>query len=118
MPDEVEVEQEGETRRARLIETGEPVVIGDAEKMSKSKKNVVSPEEIAEAYGVDAARLFVMSDSPPERDVQWTTGGIKGAWRLVNRIWEQFDAQPAGRRARRRRATTRARSSSAARPTG
>jgi leucyl-tRNA synthetase len=45
---------------------------------------------------VDAARLFVMSDSPPERDVQWTTGGIKGAWRLVNRIWDAFDAQPAG----------------------
>jgi leucyl-tRNA synthetase len=93
-PDVVEVEQEGETRRARLLENGEPVVIGDAEKMSKSKKNVVSPEEIAEAYGVDAARFFVMSDSPPDRDVQWTTGGIKGAWRLVNRIWEQFDSQP------------------------
>ncbi len=93
-PDVVAVEQDGETRRARLLENGEPVVIGDAEKMSKSKKNVISPEEIAEAYGVDAARLFVMSDSPPERDVQWTTGGIKGAWRLVNRIWEQFDSQP------------------------
>jgi len=95
-PDDVAVDQEGDTRRARLLETGEPVVIGDAEKMSKSKKNVVSPEEIAEAYGVDAARFFVMSDSPPDRDVQWTTGGIKGAWRLVNRIWELFDAHPAG----------------------
>jgi leucyl-tRNA synthetase len=95
-PDDVEVAQEGEARRARLLDGGEPVVIGDAEKMSKSKKNVISPEEIAEAYGVDAARLFVMSDSPPERDVQWTTGGIKGAWRLVNRIWEQFDSQPLG----------------------
>jgi leucyl-tRNA synthetase len=95
-PNEVEVVQEGETRRARLLETGEPVVIGDTEKMSKSKRNVVSPEEIAEAYGVDAARLFVMSDSPPERDVQWTTGGIQGAWRLGNRIWDEFDSQPAG----------------------
>jgi leucyl-tRNA synthetase len=95
LPEDVAVEQEGDTRRARLIETGEGVVIGDAEKMSKSKRNVVSPEEIADAYGVDAARFFVMSDSPPERDVQWTTGGIKGAWRLVNRIWEQFDAQAA-----------------------
>ena len=95
-PQDVEVAQEGETRRAKLIETGEPVVIGDIEAMSKSKRNGVSPEQIAEAYGVDAARLFVMSDSPPERDVQWTTGGIKGAWRLVNRIWDAFDAQPAG----------------------
>jgi leucyl-tRNA synthetase len=94
-PNEVEVAQEGDTRRATLIETGEPVVIGDSEKMSKSKRNVVSPEEIAEAYGVDAARLFVMSDSPPERDVQWTTGGIQGAWRLGNRIWDEFDSQPA-----------------------
>ncbi|HEX4196920.1 MAG TPA: leucine--tRNA ligase [Caulobacteraceae bacterium] len=95
-PNEVEVVQEGDTRRATLIETGEPVVIGDTEKMSKSKRNVVSPEEIAEAYGVDAARLFVMSDSPPERDVQWTTGGIQGAWRLGNRIWDEFDSQPVG----------------------
>jgi leucyl-tRNA synthetase len=93
-PSEVEVFQEGDARRATLIETGEPVVIGDSEKMSKSKRNVVSPEEIAEAYGVDAARLFVMSDSPPERDVQWTTGGIQGAWRLGNRIWDEFDSQP------------------------
>ena len=95
-PAEVDIEQEGETRRARLIDTGEAVIVGDAEKMSKSKRNVVSPEAIADAYGVDAARLFVMSDSPPERDVQWTTGGIKGAWRLANRIWDQFDAQPPG----------------------
>ncbi len=93
-PDAVDVAQEGESRRARLIETGEPIVVGDSEKMSKSKKNVVSPEAIADAYGVDAARLFVMSDSPPERDVQWTTGGIEGAWRLVNRMWQEFDAQP------------------------
>jgi len=95
-PQAVEIVTEGETRRAHLIETGEPVVIGDIESMSKSKKNVVSPEEIADAHGVDAARLFVMSDSPPERDVQWTTGGIKGAWRFVNRIWDEFDSQPAG----------------------
>jgi leucyl-tRNA synthetase len=64
--------------------------------MSKSKKNTYSPETIAEAYGVDAARLFVMSDSPPERDVQWTTGGIEGAWRFVHRVWNEFDSQPAG----------------------
>jgi len=95
-PHAVEIVTEGETRRAHLIETGEPVVIGDIESMSKSKKNVVSPEEIADAHGVDAARLFVMSDSPPERDVQWSTGGIKGAWRFVNRVWDEFDSQPIG----------------------
>jgi leucyl-tRNA synthetase len=62
--------------------------------MSKSKRNVVDPEAISADYGVDAARLFVMSDSPPERDVQWTTGGIEGAWRFVNRVWNEFDSQP------------------------
>jgi leucyl-tRNA synthetase len=95
-PDAVEIVTEGDTRRACLVEGGEPLVIGDIEKMSKSKKNVVSPEAIAEAYGVDAARLFVMSDSPPERDVQWTTGGIQGAWRFVNRVWNEFDTQTVG----------------------
>jgi len=60
--------------------------------MSKSKKNVVAPEDIFEQYGVDAARLFVMSDSPPERDVQWTTGGVEGAGRFVQRVWNEFDA--------------------------
>ena len=94
-PAMVEIIAEGATRRARLLETGEPLVIGDIEKMSKSKKNVVAPEDIFETYGVDAARLFVMSDSPPERDVQWTIGGIKGAWRFVNQVWTEFDSQPA-----------------------
>jgi leucyl-tRNA synthetase len=94
-PSEVEVVAEGAARRARLIEGGEPVVIGDAEKMSKSKRNTVTPSVIFDDYGVDAARLFVMSDSPPDRDVQWTTGGIEGAWRFVNRVWNEFDSQPA-----------------------
>ena len=79
-----------------MLETGEALTIGDIEKMSKSKKNVVAPEDIFETYGVDAARLFVMSDSPPDRDVQWTTGGIKGAWRFINQVWTEFDNQPPG----------------------
>jgi leucyl-tRNA synthetase len=62
--------------------------------MSKSKRNVVAPADIAGVYGVDAARIFVLSDSPPERDVQWTAAGVEGAWRLVNRIWAEFDAFP------------------------
>jgi leucyl-tRNA synthetase len=94
-PKDVEVAAEGNSRRARLIETGEPVTIGDVEKMAKSKKNTVAPGEIFEAYGVDAARLFVLSDSPPERDTQWSTSGVAGAWRFVNRVWDEFDSQPA-----------------------
>jgi leucyl-tRNA synthetase len=95
-PRDVLIEVEGKTRRARLTETGEPVVIGDVEKMSKSKRNTVTPDEIFDVYGVDAARLFVLSDSPPERDAQWSTGGVQGAWRFVNRVWDEFDSQPKG----------------------
>jgi leucyl-tRNA synthetase len=91
-PGAVEITSEGMTRRARVALTGEPVVIGDVEKMSKSKRNVVAPGDIAASHGVDAARLFVLSDSPPERDVQWTTAGVEGAARLMNRIWGEFDA--------------------------
>ena len=93
-PREVEVIVEGKSRRARLLENGADVVIGDVEKMSKSKRNTVAPEEIFDAYGVDAARLFVLSDSPPERDAQWSNAGVAGAWRFVNRVWEEFDSQP------------------------
>jgi leucyl-tRNA synthetase len=90
-PDEVE------PRDGRLVEstTGLPVEVGGVEKMSKSKKNVVAPEEIFDSHGADAARLFVLSDSPPDRDVQWTASGLEGAWRLVHRIWNEFDAHPA-----------------------
>jgi leucyl-tRNA synthetase len=93
-PGQVEIVAEGNTRRARLVEGGEPVTIGDIEKMSKSKRNTVAPEDIFEVYGVDAARLFVLSDSPAERDVQWTAAGVEGAWRFVNRVWNEFDSQP------------------------
>ena len=95
-PAEVEIETQGNLRRAILGGTGEPVVIGDSEKMSKSKRNTVAPAEIFDAYGVDAARFFVLSDSPPDRDAQWTTGGVQGAWRRVNRLWDEFDSQPTG----------------------
>lgn len=64
-----------------------PVIPGRSEKMSKSKKNVVDPNSIIETYGVDAARLFVMSDAPPERDFEWSDEGIEGAWRYLNRLW-------------------------------
>jgi leucyl-tRNA synthetase len=94
-PARVEITTESGRRVARLADTGEPIEIGDIEKMSKSKKNTVAPEDMLETYGADAGRLFVMSDSPPDRDVQWTIGGVEGAWRFVNRVWGEFDAAPA-----------------------
>jgi leucyl-tRNA synthetase len=86
-----------EKKDGRLVEVGAgtPVEAGGVEKMSKSKKNTVAPEEIFESHGADAARLFVLSDSPPARDVQWTASGLEGAWRLVHRIWGEFEAHPA-----------------------
>jgi leucyl-tRNA synthetase len=68
-------------------ETGRPASAGRSEKMSKSKKNVVDPAGIIGGYGADTARLFMLSDSPPERDLDWTESGIDGAWRYVNRLW-------------------------------
>ena len=58
-----------------------------SEKMSKSKSNVVDPGEIIGGYGADTARLFMLSDSPPERDLEWTDAGVDGAWRYINRLW-------------------------------
>ncbi len=72
------------------VKSGEPVRAGRSEKMSKSKKNVVDPEAIIEAYGADTARLFMLSDSPPDRDLDWTDAGIDGAWRYINRLWRMF----------------------------
>jgi len=95
-PSDIRIMVEGNTRSAVHATTGAPIIIGDIEKMSKSKKNVVAPEDIFEAYGVDSARLFVMSDSPPERDVQWTNSGVEGSWRFTHRLWNEFDSQPDG----------------------
>ncbi|MEM1103546.1 MAG: leucine--tRNA ligase [Pseudomonadota bacterium] len=82
---------------AKRLDTGADVTVGPPEKMSKSKKNVVSPEDIADKYGADAARWFMLSDSPPERDVQWTEAGVEGVWRFVQRIWGLVsDAREAG----------------------
>jgi len=68
-------------------ETKAPVKTGRIEKMSKSKRNTIDPNDIMAAYGADAARLFILSDSPPERDLQWTESGIEGAWKYINRLW-------------------------------
>ena len=65
------------------IETNESVTAGRTEKMSKSKKNVVDPETIIQTYGADTARIFMLSDSPPDRDLEWTESGVEGAWRYL-----------------------------------
>ncbi|MEO5640629.1 MAG: leucine--tRNA ligase [Sphingomicrobium sp.] len=77
---------------ASLIEraTGSGVVRGRIEKMSKSKKNTVDPEPIVDRYGADAVRWFMLSDSPPERDLEWSESGIEGTWRFVQRLWRMF----------------------------
>jgi leucyl-tRNA synthetase len=69
------------------VDGGHPVIAGRVEKMSKSKLNTVDPAEIIGGYGADTARLFMLSDSPPDRDLEWTEGGIDGAWRYLNRLW-------------------------------
>ncbi|NQV84501.1 MAG: leucine--tRNA ligase [Rhodospirillales bacterium] len=71
----------------RIQSAGDPVTVGRSEKMSKSRKNVVDPAAIIGTYGADTARLFMLSDSPPDRDLDWTDSGIEGAWRYVNRLW-------------------------------
>ncbi len=71
-----------------------PVLQGDVIKMSKSKKNVVDPNDIIEGYGADVARWFVLSDSPPERDVEWTEAGVIGAWRFANKVWALVSETP------------------------
>ncbi|MEX6632754.1 leucine--tRNA ligase [Hyphococcus lacteus] len=88
LPEDVIIEK----GTARRLDDGSSVKIGPIEKMSKSKKNVVSPEAIAAQYGADAARWFMLSDSPPERDVEWTDSGVEGAWRLINRVWDTVSA--------------------------
>jgi leucyl-tRNA synthetase len=98
-PAEVRIESGEGTRRAFHVKTEAPLAIGPIEKMSKSKRNVVDPDDIIASYGADTARWFMLSDSPPERDVIWTEEGVQGAARFVQRVWrlvhEAADA-PAG----------------------
>jgi leucyl-tRNA synthetase len=79
--------------------TGLSVEQGAIIKMSKSKKNVIDPQEIMDSYGADAARFFILSDSPPDRDLEWSEAGLEGAWRFINRVHrithEALDQLPA-----------------------
>jgi leucyl-tRNA synthetase len=87
LPAEVTIETKGEERRARLSDSGEAIEIGAIEKMSKSKRNTVDPDDIMGTYGADVARWFMLSDSPPEGDVIWSDKGVQGAWKFVQRLW-------------------------------
>ena len=91
-PDEVDRTGHGATLRA----DGAAVEVGRVIKMSKSKKNVVDPDNIIDQYGADAARWFMLSDSPPERDLEWSESGIEGCWRFVQRIWRIATAPRTG----------------------
>jgi leucyl-tRNA synthetase len=86
LPDEIERSANGAT----LKDDGQPVEIGPVIKMSKSKKNTVDPDDIVARYGADAVRWFMLSDSPPERDLPWSAAGIEGCWRFVQRLWRLF----------------------------
>jgi len=81
--------EEVTTRDGKTVhtETGAPITIGPVESMSKSKKNVVDPDSIISAYGADTARWFMLSDTPPERDIEWTAAGVEGAHRFLQRVW-------------------------------
>jgi len=97
-PEEVQKKPDG---TAVHKETGRPVLVGRIEVMSKSKKNVVDPGRIIDKYGADTARLFMLSDSPPERDLEWTEAGVEGCWRYINRLWKtvvspRFELAPKG----------------------
>ncbi|HEX2147548.1 MAG TPA: leucine--tRNA ligase, partial [Pseudorhizobium sp.] len=94
-PADIRIEEIDGRRRATLLSSGEEITIGSIEKMSKSKKNVVDPDDIIASYGADTARFFVLSDSPPDRDVIWSEAGVEGAHRFTQRLWRLIsDAAP------------------------
>ncbi len=95
-PSEVRIDEGDGKRRAIALDDGQEVAIGAIEKMSKSRRNVVDPDDILTSFGADTARFFMLSDSPPERDVIWTEAGVEGAHRFVQRVWRLLsEAAPA-----------------------
>ena len=93
-PAEVRLEGPADARLAFKIADGTPLTIGSIEKMSKSKRNVIDPDEIIESFGADVARIFMLSDSPPERDVIWTDDGVQAAGKFIQRLWRLVHELP------------------------
>src|SRR5258707_1746415 len=89
LPEEVERTPSDKGGGGKIVRASDkrPVEVGRSEKMSKSKKNVVDPDQIIRDYGADTARWFMLSDSPPERDLEWTEAGVTGAWRFQQRLF-------------------------------
>jgi leucyl-tRNA synthetase len=92
-PEEVSKQPDG---TATHRTTGEPVIVGRVEAMSKSRRNTVDPEAIIARYGADTARWFILSDNPPERDMEWTEAGVAGAFRFTQRVFRLAEGLPAG----------------------
>jgi leucyl-tRNA synthetase len=74
-----------------LSKNNEEVIKGDSQAMSKSKKNIIDPDDIIKIYGADAVRWFILSDSPPDRDIQWSDNGIQGAFKYIQKIWRTYE---------------------------
>ena len=89
-PAEIRMEATPSGRRAWSLANSEELRIGSIEKMSKSKRNTVDPDDIIQSFGADTARLFMLSDSPPDRDVVWSEEGVQGASRYVQQVWRLF----------------------------
>ena len=92
-PEEIATEGEG---RATERATGEPVIVGRVEAMSKSRRNTIDPVSIIDRYGADTARWFILSDNPPDRDMEWTDSGVAGAHRFIQRLMRLVDRPPEG----------------------
>jgi leucyl-tRNA synthetase len=76
-----------EKQNELFLQNGEKIIKGESQAMSKSKKNIIDPDDIINIYGSDAVRWFILSDSPPERDIQWSDHGIQGAFKYIQKIW-------------------------------
>ena len=80
-----------EKNNSFLSKNNEQVIKGDSQAMSKSKKNIIDPDDIIKVYGADAVRWFILSDSPPDRDIQWSDNGIQGAFKYIQKIWRTYE---------------------------
>jgi len=80
-----------EKNNSFLLKNNEEIIKGDSQAMSKSKKNIIDPDDIIKIYGADAVRWFILSDSPPDRDIQWSDNGIQGAFKYIQKIWRTYE---------------------------